>query len=262
MKTNIYMLYAAVAVILLLSCNSNTTQSGTAQKNEVIKSVTVTEPAACYAMMKDKDKVLLHITITENKVTGDLVYSFFEKDKNTGTINGEMKGDTLFAEYTFMSEGKESNRLVVFLKNGSEFREGYGKINITTGLPDFSDKAAIKFEDNVVLKKTACNTDGHGCMALFGTAWSVIKNNCVDLSTAAIQLNPMELKDKSKSPAFLIFSDDNLKAELYLPENSGTIILERKGKEGNFTWQYQDLQLTQWKGYVLKKGNLVIYGGM
>ncbi len=230
------MLYAAVAVILLLSCNSNTTQSGTVQKNTVIKPVTVTEPAACYAMITGKDKVLLHITITENKVTGDLIYSFFEKDKNTGTINGEMNGDTLFAGYKFRSEGKESYRQVVFLKNGSEFREGYGNVNITTGQPDFTDKAAIKFEGNVVLKKADCKKDGHGCMALFGTAWSVIKNNCVDLSTAAIQLNPIELKDKSKTPAFLIFSDNNLKAELYLPENSATIILERKCKEGNFTW--------------------------
>ena len=256
------MLYVAVAVAPLLSCNSNTTQSSNAPKNEVVKPVTLTEPAACYAMITGKDKVLLHITITENKVTGDLVYSFFEKDKNTGTINGEMKGDTLFADYKFMSEGKESNRQVVFLKNGSEYREGYGKINVTTGQPDFTDKAAIKFEGNVILKKTSCNTDGHGCMALFGTAWSVVKSNCVDLSAAAIQLNPIELKDKSKSPAFIIFSVDNLQAELYLPENNSTIILERKGKEGNFTWQYQDLQLIQWKGYVLKKGNLAIYGGM
>jgi hypothetical protein len=256
------MFYVAVAAILLLSCNSNTTQSGTAQKNEVIKPVTFTEPAACYAMITGKDKVLLHITITENKVTGDLMYSFFEKDKNTGTINGEMKGDTLFADYKFMSEGKESYRQVVFLKNGSEYREGYGKVNLTTGQPDFTDKAAIKFEGNVILKKTNCNEDGHGCMALFGTAWSVVKNNCVDLSDAAIQLNPIELKDKGKSPAFIIFSGNTLQAELYLPENNSSIILERNGKEGNFTWQYQDLQLIQWKGYVLKKGNLAIYGGM
>lgn len=72
----------------------------------------------------------------------------------------------------------------------------------------------------------ACNIEGHGCMALFGTAWSVVKNNCVDLSTAAIHLNPIDLRDKSKKPAFLIFSDDNCKAEIYLPDNNSIMMLE------------------------------------
>ncbi|HEV8080223.1 MAG TPA: hypothetical protein VGP43_05900 [Chitinophagaceae bacterium] len=259
---NVCIGYAAIAGIMLASCNNNTTQSNTAPNEEVIKPVTLTEPASCYAMITGKDKVLLHITITENKVTGDLTYSFSEKDKNSGTINGQMKGDTLNADYKFMSEGKVSDRQVLFLKNGDQFTEGYGKVNLTTGQPDFTDKAAIKFEGNVILKKTDCNKDGHGCMPLFGTAWSVLKNNCVDLSVTANVLNPIEIKDKDKIPAYVIFSDDKSQAELYLPGNNVALMLERKGKEGNWSWQYQDLKLIPWKGYVLKKGNLAIYGGM
>ncbi len=85
---------------------------------------------------------------------------------------------------------------------------------------------------------------------------------CVDLSEDAIKLNPIEVKDKGRNPAFIIFSDNKLQAELYLPENSSAVMLERKGNEGNWSWQYQDLKLIQWKGYVLKKGKLAIYGGM
>jgi uncharacterized membrane protein len=103
--------------------------------------------------------------------------------------------------------------------------------------------------------------DNQGCSASMGEVWSVIKNKCIYLSVAAIRLNPVEMKDKGKSPAYLIFSNDKSEAELYLPENNSTIMLERKGKEGNWTWQYQDLILIPWKGYVLKKGNLAIYGG-
>jgi hypothetical protein len=261
MKNNIYISYAALAGILLLSCNGNTKQSTTVPEVEPAKAVPITEPASCYAMIKNKDKVLLHITITNNKVNGDLIYSFFEKDKNTGTVNGAIKGDTIFADYKFISEGKESVRQVAFLKKGDEFREGYGKVNKSNGQPDFSDNASIRFNGNVVLKKTDCKKDKHGCMALFGEVWSVIKNNCIDLSVTAIRLNPVEMKDKGKSPAYVIFSRDKSQAELYLPENNSTI-LERKGKEGNWTWQYQDLKLIPWKGYVLKKGNLAIYGGM
>jgi hypothetical protein len=47
-----------------------------------------------------------------------LTYLFFEKDKNNGTLVGQMVGDTLRANYTFMSEGKESSRDIVFLRKG------------------------------------------------------------------------------------------------------------------------------------------------
>lgn len=262
MKNNIYPGYAALALILLLSCNGNTKQSTTVPELEPAKAVSITEPASCYAMIKNKDKVLLHITIINNKVNGDLIYSFFEKDKNTGTVNGEMKGDTIFADYKFISEGKESVRQIAFLKTGEEFREGYGKVNKLNGQPDFSDKASIRFDGNVILKKTDCKKDEHGCMDLFGEVWSVINNNCINLSVTAIRLNPVEMKDKGKSPAYVIFSGNKSQAELYLPGNNVSLMLERKGKEGSWSWQYQDLKLIPWKGYVLKKGNLAIYGGM
>jgi hypothetical protein len=37
-----------------------------------------------------------------------------------------MKGNTLFAEYKFLSEGTECIREVVFLKKENDFVEGYG----------------------------------------------------------------------------------------------------------------------------------------
>ncbi|MEO6166247.1 MAG: hypothetical protein ABIO46_01960 [Chitinophagales bacterium] len=247
-------------VMFLNSCNNNSTETTTIPVAEEEKK---NEPVnGCYVYTSGKDNINLHIQISGNLVSGNLAYNFFEKDKNTGTIQGELKGDTVFADYKFMSEGKESTREVAFLKKGDYFSEGHGKVNATTGQPDFTDKASIKFEGNVILKKTDCNTDGHGCITLFGTVWSDLKNNCVELSTTATRLNPIEMKDKGKSPAFIIFSDDQSQAELYLPENNNAVILERKGKEGSRYWQYQDLKLIQWKGYVLKKGNLAIYGGM
>ncbi len=156
MKNNIYISYAALAGILLLSCNGNTKQSTTVPEVEPAKAVPITEPASCYAMIKNKDKVLLHITITNNKVNGDLIYSFFEKDKNTGTIQGNMKGDTLFAEYKFMSEGTESIREVVFLKNGDDFVEGYGDSEEKNGRMIFKNTSGLNFNNNLILKNVAC----------------------------------------------------------------------------------------------------------
>ncbi len=96
---------------------------------------------------------MIHTTQTGNLVTGELVYDYFEKDKNTGTIKGEMKGDTLFAEYMFMSEGINSVREVAFLKKGDSWIEGYGDVEEQTGKIVFKNKAALKFEINITLKK-------------------------------------------------------------------------------------------------------------
>ena len=264
MKKTSYLLAIAISGSLFFACTNNSSPKveTTVIKEETKTPVTITEPATCYALDNGKDKVAMQIAIINNEVTGDLIYRYFGKDKNTGTIKGEMHGDTLLATYTFMSEGKESKRDVAFLKKGDEIVEGYGNVDPATGEPNLADRSAIKFDNTFILKKTDCKTDEHGCMVLMGMTWSVIKNNCVDLSKTATRLNPIEMKDKGKAPAYLIFSDDKTKAEVYLPENNHSVMLERKGKEGNWTWQQDDLKLIPWKGYVLQKKGINIYGGM
>lgn len=71
---------------------------------------------ACYAYMGKKDTAFMHINIADSIVTGNLKYAIFEKDSNDGTLQGKLKNDTLLANYTFVSEGVESVREVVFLK--------------------------------------------------------------------------------------------------------------------------------------------------
>lgn len=259
-----YLLAVVISGSLFLSCKSNSTQKEetNVKQEEAKMPVTITEPATCYALDNGKDKVDMQIAIKDNIVTGNLLYNYFEKDKNSGTIKGEMHGDTLLGTYTFMSEGKKSKRDVAFLKKGDEIVEGYGSVNPATGEPNLTDRSSIKFDNTFTLKKTDCKTDEHGCMVLMGMTWSVIKNNCIDLSKTATRLNPIEMKDRVKPPAYLIFSDDKTKAEVYLPENDHSVMLERKGKEGNWTWQHDDLKLIPWKGYVLQKKGVAIYGGM
>ncbi|MEP7258837.1 MAG: hypothetical protein ABI687_10615 [Flavitalea sp.] len=257
MKISIGLMIILPVSAFILSCNDRAIV-----KEDRVIPVILNEPAACYGLFSNKDTVLLHFGITDNKASGELVYNLWQKDKNSGTFRGEMNGDTLFANYTFMSEGIESSRELAFLKVGDGFSEGYGRIDEKSGQPDFSDKSAIKFDSNFVLRKMDCGKDSHGCMALFGTVWSVVKNSCQLLSPGATRLDPIEMKDKGKSAAFVIFSDNQDMAELYLPMADSSIILPRMGKEGSHVWQKDDLKLISWKGYVLKKGNLAIYGGM
>lgn len=112
----------------------------------------------CYSGSIKKDTILMNLTIKGNEVTnGKLSYKFYEKDKNQGTLVGELKGDTLFADYTFMSEGVSSVRQVAFLKKGDSYVEGFGDVvDDNKGKVTFKDKKQLKFDGNVVLSKVNC----------------------------------------------------------------------------------------------------------
>ncbi len=84
-----------------------------------------------------------------------LTHNFYEKDKNTGTIQGELKGDTLIADYSFVSEGVSSVREVVFLKKGSELVEGYGDADQVDNKLVFKNRSTLNFS-GITLKPTAC----------------------------------------------------------------------------------------------------------
>ncbi len=102
--------------------------------------------------------------------------------------------------------------------------------------------------------------DEHGCLATAGYIWSRMNKECVKGFTG-IQLNPSdkpENEDETLS-AFVLFSEDQSKAEVFLPNESNSVILTRLS-EGK-PWVYEDWQLVPWKGYVLKNGADIKYAG-
>src|SRR5260221_2784008 len=139
-------------LVLFSACNSNTT-SGTQSATDSTAAKSVTE---CYNYFLNKDSISLHITITGKAVSGELLYRIFEKDQNMGSLHGEMHGDTLLAEYTFISEGTESIREVAFLKKENGFAEGYGEAEEKDGKLLFKNAGALNFSNTVILKKSDC----------------------------------------------------------------------------------------------------------
>ena len=111
---------------------------------------------ACYASIKGKDTVTLSYMIAGNTIAGKMNYTLFEKDRNSGTINGTVKGDTIIADYTFTSEGRTSVRQVAFLKKGDQLLEGYGPTEEKGGKIVFTNPAGLKYVDAVTLKVTDC----------------------------------------------------------------------------------------------------------
>ncbi|WP_316847539.1 hypothetical protein [Pedobacter psychrodurus] len=156
MKNIIPML--GVAALFMASC-----QGGTAKKTQAkIDSTIVTNAEAapgalqCYQYIKNRDTATLSLKTEDNKITGTLGYNLYEKDKNSGTIAGMVRGDTIIANYTFQSEGQTSVREVAFLKQGDQLVEGFGDVQEVKGEVKYKDLTKLKFNGSMAFGKVDC----------------------------------------------------------------------------------------------------------
>ena len=134
-------------ISLFASCNS---QPGEAKENISPAELSHT---TCYSYVNKNDTVLLKTTTINSTVTGILTYNYYQKDKNKGTIQGQMKGELLLADYTFFSEGVQSVRQVAFKKNWNTFIEGYGESEEKEGKMVFKTNAKLNFSENMILNE-------------------------------------------------------------------------------------------------------------
>lgn len=138
-------------VSIFTSCNNNSTQTSNAEKT-----TPGNQTNHCYVFTSHTDSVFMKINIADDLVTGNLTYKLFQKDQNIGTLQGTIKGDTLIADYKFMSEGTESVREVAFLKQGNDFVEGYGDVEEKNGKMLFKNRSTLNFNNQIILKHIKC----------------------------------------------------------------------------------------------------------
>ena len=143
------LLTLAVAAILS-SCGQSSTKEAAADS---------TLSPGCYEFTQNQTRISMQVEVNNETVTGQLVYDFYEKDDNRGTLVGTMEGDTLFAVYTFNAEGTESRREVAFLVEGDRLKEGYGSSREVDGTVTFEDRRNLDFNSGTVLTRTECPTD-------------------------------------------------------------------------------------------------------
>jgi hypothetical protein len=150
-----------VASAVFFACNDKSKQTST----EISTSDSaIPEPGmkvqipdmSCYNYVSGKDTIKLKLEKFPNVVTGMLDYLFSEKDKSKGTIDGVMRGDTLVADYTFMSEGRSSVRQVVFIVKDSTVTEGYGPQEEKDGKMVFKNINTIDFSKGSKLERIQC----------------------------------------------------------------------------------------------------------
>jgi hypothetical protein len=112
---------------------------------------------SCYLYATERDTVFLKLNPSVNgKVTGELNYLFFQRDSNVGHIEGEIRGDTLLADYTFLSEGLTSVREVAFLLGENQVMEGYGDAEEKDGRMVFRHSDSLDFSNGLVLPQVPC----------------------------------------------------------------------------------------------------------
>ncbi|RZJ34044.1 MAG: hypothetical protein EOO51_11335 [Flavobacterium sp.] len=138
------------ALIVLAACKGK--EETEAPKDEQQKP----KEKLCYALESKGDTIRLSLIQNANNVTGELLYSLKEKDRNEGTVSGIFVGDTLYADYTFRSEGTTSVREIIFVKRGSEIVEGTGPMEEKADKQTFIMPRKLSFT-GVRLQSTDCN---------------------------------------------------------------------------------------------------------
>jgi hypothetical protein len=147
---------------MLTACNNENKTSSTADSSTAITADTARVQSdqsftdGCYAYIKNRDTALLTLRVAGEEITGDLSYKLYEKDSNKGTIAGEIKGDTIIAEYDFNSEGTRSIREIVFLKKDGKLYEGFGEVQEKGTKTIFKNRANLKFEEGLVFDSADC----------------------------------------------------------------------------------------------------------
>lgn len=151
-------LLPAVLITVFAACNptGQTSSAGEDSTSTAVAPAVTIKGPRCFEQQNASDTFLMQLRITDAGVEGDLKYGFKEKDSNTGQFAGVMYGDTLLADYHFMSEGTTSVRQVAFLITDSTATEGYGDMEDKDGKMIFKNSRLLTFGKGVVMKKTAC----------------------------------------------------------------------------------------------------------
>ncbi len=150
----IRLLTLGLSSILIISCKNDKDQE-TKETETLVEAQQYEEEETkipvkmCYLYASETDTISLNIQKLDENISGSLIYMLKEKDINRGQISGTMEGDTLFADYEFISEGKNSSRPIMFLQRDNQLLEGY----LT------EDSTSYKFNEDFALTRTNCGVN-------------------------------------------------------------------------------------------------------
>ncbi|MET0464485.1 MAG: hypothetical protein ABW007_15070 [Chitinophagaceae bacterium] len=110
----------------------------------------------CYSSVSNRDTSALQIETKGAVIAGPLTYSIFEKDRNVGEFQGEVRGDILSGWYLFKSEGVMSVRQVAWKISGTTLWPANGDVVQRGDTALFKDESKLRFDSVNVFKKVPC----------------------------------------------------------------------------------------------------------
>ena len=69
--------------------------------------------------------------------------------------------------------------------------------------------------------------DGHGCLAAAGYTFSMVQDACIRVFESGVRVQDAGGRDGLAS--FVVFGRDGERAELFLPDEAGSVVLVRRG---------------------------------
>ena len=109
-------------------------------------------------------------------------------------------------------------------------------------MTDAKKKLVLVYQPVDTTKKViGVANDDHGCNAAAGYTWSEVWQNCIRLFEDGVRLNSVT-DTASTSSAFVVFSADSTKAEVFLPDNANRPVLDRRElpNRGGYAWNQED----------------------
>lgn len=149
-----------ILLVFFASCSSNSTNKepgDTGNTSAPISSVDSTSQVnanACFVGATGNDTAHLRLYIAGGQATGEFSESSNGKVKSSGSIQGQLVGDTLLAWY---SEGGHATKQMVFIIKNTVAVKGDGETIEKDGKQVLKDPAKADFNSGVHLAKVACN---------------------------------------------------------------------------------------------------------
>jgi hypothetical protein len=133
------------ACVGFAGCNKNQKNDS----NQVV--IEKTMSVRCYVALYEKDTITLQInTLKSGKLTGKMEMKILDLPIKIGTIAGDFRGDTLYANYTFIQGTNDKvvfKNPMAFLKQDNALILGNGKIETYLGATYFAKGVPIDFEN-------------------------------------------------------------------------------------------------------------------
>ncbi len=105
--------------------------------------------------------------------------------------------------------------------------------------------------------------DEKGCIISAGYRWSVIKDTCIRIFETGIKMEPKDPSLDPSTSAYLVFSNDRVRVEIFLPTQKKAVIIRRMEGSGEpQDWKSGPLLLSFRNGsYSLYDEEKLLYQG-